>query len=291
LSIALASFTPLRSCAAAPTSAALFAEALAAPTFQLADDAWSRLLSSEPRNTLALANRGTLRLQNRKWAEAAADLSASVELEGGLATASPVAVNNLGNALAALGEWEGALLAYQSAADAPASRRSGLSAIARANSALVSFQLGRSDAALDTLRALLRKDPEFWDARAASAAFLWASGASAEAEAAWDSLCRAGRGFGAPRSAEEARADGKLAFAGRLLSQQLAQQAGAMGVLPVRDSRDDTPCRLYRDLSTVEPRWPPRATAALDAFLRVSREGSATGYGGEPLHYDFGQGY
>jgi len=137
---------------------------------------------------------------------------------------------------------------------------------------------------------LSRRDPDFWDARAASAAFLWAAGEDAQAEAAWATLCTSSRGFGAASSAEGARGDGELAYAGRLLEQQLRQQLGAVGALRVRDSGDDTPCRLYQDVATVRGRWPPRASAALDAFLRLSRVGSARGYDGEELVYVFGKG-
>jgi hypothetical protein len=38
------------------------------------------------------------------------------------------------------------------------------------------------DDALRTARTILRKDPEFWDMRAAAAAFLWADGRGGDAE-------------------------------------------------------------------------------------------------------------
>lgn len=47
---------------------------------------------------------------------------------------------------------------------------------------------------------------------------------------------------------------------------------------------------LYNKLSAldrVKGRWPPRATAALDAFLSVSNSGVAKGYDGRVQQYDF----
>ena len=50
---------------------------------------------------------------------------------------------------------------------------------------------------------------------------------------------------------------------------------------------DDTPCAMYRNVGIVAPRWPPRCTAALDAFLKVRREGDAKDYDGEVKTYRF----
>jgi hypothetical protein len=47
---------------------------------------------------------------------------------------------------------------------------------------------------------------------------------------------------------------------------------------------------LYNKLNAVDrvkSRWPPRPTAALDAFLSVSRSGVAKGYDGMYHQYDF----
>ena len=35
------------------------------------------------------------------------------------------------------------------------------------------------------------------------------------------------------------------------------------------DMDDRTPCKLYSSIDIVAPRWPPRCTAALDAFLNL----------------------
>ncbi|ABO94537.1 predicted protein [Ostreococcus lucimarinus CCE9901] len=49
----------------------------------------------------------------------------------------------------------------------------------------------------------------------------------------------------------------------------------------------DTPCRLYKTTDTVANRWPPRATAALDAFLRVRGDGQALDYDGRVKTFNF----
>ena len=182
--------------------------------------------------------------------------------------------------------------------------------IALANLALAKFQVNDVDGSLRVARAILRRDPEFWDVRAFSAAALWASGRESDAEAEWSSLCRSGRGFGAPTSAEDARGErgsvfGDVGYAARLLEQQMAQQAavvrGTVGADGARrDGRefgggargvpgmgDDTPCRMYESTAIVAPRWPPRCTAALDAFLKVARVGEALDYDGVVRRYEF----
>lgn len=50
---------------------------------------------------------------------------------------------------------------------------------------------------------------------------------------------------------------------------------------------DDTPCRMYESTAIVAPRWPPRCTAALDAFLKVARVGEALDYDGVVKRYEF----
>jgi hypothetical protein len=45
---------------------------------------------------------------------------------------------------------------------------------------------------------------------------------------------------------------------------------------------------LYADVKIVAPRWPPRCTAALDAFLGVRRTGKAMDYDVEVKEYAFG---
>ena len=281
-----------------------FEDAMAAGAdYDAADAAWTRAIAIAPNNSAAWSNRGTKRLQAGRWRDARDDLERSVELSPDPDNPDPLTLNNLGNAEGALGRWDVAIAAYLEA-----SKSREMESIALANLALAKFQIGDVDDALRVARTILRRDPEFWDIRAAATAFLWADGREDEAEAEWSKLCRSGRGFGAASSAEDARADGAAAYAARLFEQQMAQQAAVVsGVIDGDGSRrdgrdagggmdatgrrrptaDDTPCAMYRNVGIVAPRWPPRCTAALDAFLKVRREGDAKDYDGEVKTYRF----
>ena len=281
-----------------------FEDAMAAGAdYDAADAAWTRAIAIAPNNSAAWSNRGTKRLQAGRWRDARDDLERSVELSPDPDNPDPLTLNNLGNAEGALGRWDVAIAAYLEA-----SKSREMESIALANLALAKFQIGDVDDALRVARTILRRDPEFWDIRAAATAFLWADGREDEAEAEWSKLCRSGRGFGAASSAEDARADGAAAYAARLFEQQMAQQAAVVsGVIDGDGSRrdgrdagggmdaagrrrptaDDTPCAMYRNVGIVAPRWPPRCTAALDAFLKVRREGEAKDYDGEVKTYRF----
>ena len=146
-----------------------------------------------PTNAAAWSNRGTKRLQAGRWRDARDDLERSVELSPDPNHPDPHTLNNLGNAQGALGEWDAAAASYLEA-----SKDRELESIALANLALARFQTEDVDAALRTTATLLRRDPEFWDARAAAAAFMWADGREADAEAEWARLCRSGRGSARP---------------------------------------------------------------------------------------------
>ena len=50
---------------------------------------------------------------------------------------------------------------------------------------------------------------------------------------------------------------------------------------------ENAPCRMYESTAIVAPRWPPRCTAALDAFLKVARVGEALDYDGVVKRYEF----
>ena len=281
-----------------------FDEAMSAGSdFAKADEAWTRAIAIAPTNAAAWSNRGTKRLQAGRWADARDDLERSVELSPDPNAPDPLTLNNLGNAEGALGRWDAAMANYLEA-----SKDREMESIALANFALAKFQTGDVDDAVKTTRRILRRDPEFWDMRAAQAAFLWAGGDEAQAESEWAALCRSGRGFGAPASAENARGeDGGVtpAYAKELLEQQLKQQAavvsgvvrsdgarrdgresGSLGV-GGQPSADNTPCAMYADTKIVAPRWPPRCTAALDAFLGVRRTGKALDYDGEVKTFRF----
>ena len=261
-----------------------FNAAMSAPTFEESDALWGEAVKlsppGSPAMSAALSNRGTLRLQYREWASALDDLQASVDLDGD--SPDPLALNNLGNAKGALGRWDEAMADFLESSRGSEDMRE----IALANYALAAFQVGKEDLAVATCRKLLRRDPEFLDMRAALAAFLWALGDEPNAEAEWTFLCKSGRGFGAKRSAEEKRDAGALAYGFELFAQSANQIAAELDG-GVKDAGLDTPCRLYKTTDTVANRWPPRATAALDAFLRVRRSGEAVDYDGDVKTFEF----
>ena len=287
-----------------------FEEAMAAGAdYDAADRAWTKAIELAPLNSAAWSNRGTKRLQAGRWADARADLERSVELSPDPNNPDPLTLNNLGNAEGALGNWDAAMANYLEASKDPTRE---MESIALANLALAKFQVNDVDGSLRVARTILRREPEFWDVRALATAALWASGREADAEAEWSSLCRSGRGFGAPSSAEDARGEkdgrggigGDVAYAARLLEQQVAQQAAVVrGTIGADGARkdghefggggggggagDDTPCRMYESTAIVAPRWPPRCTAALDAFLKVARVGEALDYDGVVKRYEF----
>ena len=69
---------------------------------------------------------------------------------------------------------------------------------------------------MKTAQTILRKDPEFWDMRAALTAFHWGIGDLDKAEDEWQTLCTSGRGFGQSESAESVRSFGGVAQASKL---------------------------------------------------------------------------
>ena len=163
-----------------------FDEAMSAGSdFAKADEAWTKAIAIAPTNAAAWSNRGTKRLQAGRWADARDDLERSVELSPDPDAPDPLTLNNLGNAEGALGRWDAAMANYLEA-----SKDREMEPIALANFALAKFQVGQVDDAVRTTRRILRRDPEFWDMRAAQAAFLWASGDEAQAETEWAALCR-----------------------------------------------------------------------------------------------------
>ena len=52
--------------------------------------------------------------------------------------------------------------------------------------------------------------------------------------------------------------------------------------------KDQQVQKVQEEPTIVAPRWPPRCTAALDAFLAVRRTGKAMDYDGEVKEYAFG---
>ena len=261
----------------------LFNQAMNASSYEDAESAWSKAIELAPNNSAALSNRGTLRLQAGQWSAAIEDLQRSIEIdvkEGKTADAS--VLNNLGNAKGAVGDWESAMDDFLKA-----SKDDSMREIALANYALAAFETGMDELAVKTAQTILRKDPEFWDMRAALTAFHWGAGDLDKAEYEWQTLCTSGRGFGQSESAEGVRSFGDVAYASKLLEQQLKQQLDIAAGVTEDELGNDTPCQLYKTTDTVAGRWPPRPTAALDAYLRVKDVGQALDYDGIVKEYKF----
>jgi tetratricopeptide (TPR) repeat protein len=117
------------------------------------DASWTKAISISPNNAAAWSNRGTVRLQNGQWSAAYDDLLHALQLEQQQAgTASPLLLNELGNAEGALGKWQMALQHYQAAATDEE-----IGAIAAANYALAAFETGADEVAVKSARQLVRR--------------------------------------------------------------------------------------------------------------------------------------
>jgi len=207
---------------------------------EAADAAWTEAIKLAPNNAPALSNRGTIRLQAGRWAEARDDLERALQLEGSDAPGRAAELNNLGNAEGALGDWESARQHFEAAAADPE-----MESIAKANMTLALWEMGDDGGAIKSARQLLRRDGAFLDMRCALTAFLHATGSTAEAEGQWEELQNSEDGVGA----------------------SLYSRSSA--------------------IARVRNRWPPRATAALAAFLAVSDTASARDYDGTVHEYRF----
>ena len=261
----------------------LFNHAMNAKSYEDAENAWTKAIELAPSNSAAFSNRGTLRLQAGQWQAAIEDLQRSIEIDANEGRSADASVlNNLGNAKGAIGEWESAMDDFLKA-----SKDDSMREIALANYALAAFETGKEELAVKTAQTILRKDPEFWDMRAALTAFHWGSGDLDKAEYEWQTLCTSGRGFGQSESAESVRSFGDVAYASKLLEQQFKQQLDIAAGKTEDELGNDTPCQLYKTTDTVAGRWPPRPTAALDAYLRVKSVGQALDYDGIVKEYKF----
>jgi sugar/nucleoside kinase (ribokinase family)/Tfp pilus assembly protein PilF len=264
----------------------LFNKAMNANTYEDAEDAWTKAIELAPENSACYSNRGTIRLQAGRWELAIEDLQKSIDIDERIGNrgADASVLNNLGNAKGAIGKWQDAMNDFLKA-----SKDDSMREIALANYSLAAFEINQDELAVKTAQTILRKDPEFWDMRAALTAFHWGSGDLDKAEYEWQTLCTSGRGFGQKDSAEGVRSFGDVAYASKLLEQQLKQQLDIAAGINEGDAQfgNDTPCALYRTTDTVAGRWPPRVTAALDAYLRVKRTGQALDYDGKVKEYKF----
>ncbi|WP_204141650.1 tetratricopeptide repeat protein [Halomicronema sp. CCY15110] len=178
--------------------------------YAAADELWTQLLEYLPEEPAIWSNRGIVRASQFQLDEAIADYTQAIALapdepdsylnrgaayemqqewEAAIADYNYVleidpqeagALNNRGNAEAGLGDWEAAIADYKTAADLDPNF-----ALARVNQGLAFYQVDRSDEALKVLRGVVRKYPNFPDARAALTAGLWASNKRGEAESQW----------------------------------------------------------------------------------------------------------
>lgn len=184
--------------------------------FEQAEVLWTKIIGLNENNAAAFSNRGNCRTSQGKFSDAVSDfdkaialspdepdpqLGKGVALEGlheyekALAayriandlskkkykTEDAVAINNMGNALGALGDWKSAANYYKRAANLDSHF-----AFALANEAVALFQLGENDeTALRKMKFLTRKYPRFSDMHAAIAMALWDSGNLSQAESEW----------------------------------------------------------------------------------------------------------
>ena len=149
-----------------------------ASQFQL-DEAiadYTQAISLAPDEPDSYLNRGAAYEMQQDWDAAIADYNYVLDLDPKEAGA----LNNRGNAEAGQGDWESAIADYEQAADIDPNF-----ALARVNYGLALYQVDRSVEALKVLRGVVRKYPNFPDARAALTAGLWASNKRGEAESQW----------------------------------------------------------------------------------------------------------
>ena len=251
---------------------------------QQAINAWNEVIGLDQTNAGAWANRGAVKLQVGDWAAAERDLLEAARLdEAAGSPPSALVLNDLGNVQGALGQWEDAIANYGKAAEAdPAFQE-----IAEANQALALFQVGRTETACKVCRNVLRRDPAFADMRVALTSFLWASGDAAGAEEEWSALCSV-----SARAPAAGGGGGAFGFIGEAFSEVAGSVAGGAGSTARyqgsgRELVSGTLCGLYESPAAVSNRWPPRCTAAFDAFLKVSRSGVAADYDGSRIEVQF----
>lgn len=184
--------------------------AVQAGDFASADRYWTEVIAQFPDNPAAWSNRGNVRVAQNQLAAAIADYNRAIAL----APDDPAPYLNRGIALAGLGQWQAAIAnynqvltlnaqdadaynhrgnAYAGLGDWPAAIADYQQAIslrptdvtAQTNYALALYQTERATEALQHLRQIVRKYPNFADARAALTAVLWQQGQRGEAESNW----------------------------------------------------------------------------------------------------------
>ena len=125
--------------------------------------------------------------------------------------------------------------------------------------------------------------PQFWEARAALAVALWASGAKPRAEAEWAALCRGAKPNppAVPTNGVKAAVNkaAQMQFDGYgVLMDKRCEDFSTGTPLPCDDAGipgaggSSAPCRLFTAEETRNRLWPPAATEALEGFLRDGPE-------------------
>ena len=184
-----------------------------------------------------LANRALAHEGLSEWQAASDDYSRAIMLAQGVGFDAPYLLNGRGNARAALGDYEGALLDFQ-AASAVFQEIKNLSGTvyADSNAALMEAQLGRDELATKHMEAVARRAAGSIDMRAALAAQRWAVGDEVGAERDWNWACTN-------------------------INSGILRPGG-----PALDG-----CALYRDDTWVRTirRWPPRMAQRLADFLAL----------------------
>jgi len=178
--------------------------------YEAAETYWTQLLDYLPDEAAIWSNRGMVRASQYHLDDAIADYTQAIALapqevepylnrraayemqqqwDAAIADYNQVlaiapdeagALNNRGNAEAGQGEWAAAIADYKQAADVDPNF-----ALARVNYGMALYQVDRPDEALQVLRSVVRKYPNFPDARAALTAGLWAENQRGEAESQW----------------------------------------------------------------------------------------------------------
>jgi tetratricopeptide (TPR) repeat protein len=183
--------------------------------FASAERYWDRLIAMNDQNAAAYSNRGNCRTSQGLFREAVADfdraialapaepdchLGKGVALEGlrdfrgaldeyaaanersiaRYGAPDAVAINNRGNALGALGEWQAAAESFDRAAS-----MSRENVFARANEAYALYEVGRREEGVEIMESLLRRYPTFCDVRAALVAVYRREAKRDEAENYW----------------------------------------------------------------------------------------------------------
>ncbi|MGB5914007.1 MAG: tetratricopeptide repeat protein [Phormidesmis sp.] len=178
--------------------------------FDEAERQWSALIEQLPEEAAVWSNRGNVRVRQNNLEGARADYTKAIALaptepdpyltRGALWEAmgewdkaidhyhqvlqidpeDPAAYNNRGNAEAGRGDWVLAIADYQAAITLQPSF-----SLAYGNYALALYQTDEQQKALQIMKSLVRKYPNFADMRAALTAVLWELGRRGEAESNW----------------------------------------------------------------------------------------------------------